>query len=140
MSYDICLNDPVTGETIEFDYPHQIRGGTYAIGGTTEAWLSVTYNYSQWYQKDGVFPNQGKNKTGIWSISGLSGAESIPVLKTAISALENRNDDLTSEEIKDLEGHGITDYWLPTRKNAIKPLYQLLAFAHMRPDGIWMVE
>lgn len=29
------------------------------------------------------------------------------------------------------------DYWEPTAGNAIKPLYQLISFAQMRPDGIW---
>ena len=37
MSYDISLTDPVTGETLELDTPHHMRGGTYAVGGTTEA-------------------------------------------------------------------------------------------------------
>ena len=32
---------------------------------------------------------------------------------------------------------GERDYWLPTRTNAIRPLYQLLALAQMRPDGVW---
>lgn len=35
MSYDIRLIDPVTKETINFDTPHQMTGGTYAVGGTT---------------------------------------------------------------------------------------------------------
>lgn len=29
------------------------------------------------------------------------------------------------------------DYWESTAANAIKPLYQLIAFAQLRPDGIW---
>ena len=29
------------------------------------------------------------------------------------------------------------DYWEPTAANAIKPLYQLIALAKMRPDCIW---
>lgn len=28
------------------DQPHQIAGGTFARGGTTELWVNVTYNYS----------------------------------------------------------------------------------------------
>ena len=28
-------------------------------------------------------------------------------------------------------------YWVATRENAIRPLYQLLAMAQMRPDGVW---
>ena len=44
MSYDIDLLDPVTKKTIELDFPHAMRGGTYAVGGDTRASLNVTYN------------------------------------------------------------------------------------------------
>ena len=117
MSYDISLKDPVTHKVLEVDSPHQMRGGTYAMNGTTELWLNVTYNYSQYYYRDDVF---GEN--GIRSIYGLTGAESIPLLRKAIDAL---GDDVAS------------DYWLPTEGNAKRPLTQLLAMAQMRPDGVW---
>lgn len=137
MSYDITLNDPVTKETIELDAPHQIKGGTYAMNGTSEAWLNVTYNYARWYYKDGVFPSKDGESQGIRTIYGMSGAESIPVLKGAIAALENSTDEISDEERKQYEEQEVTGYWMPTRENAIKPLYSLLAFAQMRPDGVW---
>lgn len=144
MSYDISLQDPVTKETVHFDIPHQMVGGTYVVGGTTDAWLNITYNYSRWYYKDGVFPDRGERGkdfcnrlTGIRSIYGMSGAESISVLQHAIEALENMSEDLTDEEIREYEKKDVVGYWLPTRTNAIKPLYQLLAMAKMRPDAIW---
>lgn len=132
MSYDISLVDPVTKETLTMDAPHQMRGGTYAIGGTDEMWVNITYNYARWYYKDYAF---GEN--GIRSIYGLSGAESIPVLKKAIAGLEDSDEELPHEEAKQCMEHGATGYWLPTRTNAIRPLYQLLALAQMRPDGVW---
>lgn len=132
MSYGISLVDPVTHETLTVDAPHQMRGGIYAIGGTDELWMSITYNYAWWYYKDYAF---GEN--GIRSIYGLSGAESIPVLKKVISGLENSREELPNDEIKECLEQGVSGYWLPTRENAIKPLYQLLAMAQMRPDGIW---
>ena len=49
MSYDITLNDPVSGAVIEFDKPHQMKGGTYQVGGSRDAWQNITYNYSQYY-------------------------------------------------------------------------------------------
>lgn len=137
MSYDIYLRDRVTKETVNFDTPHQMAGGTYAIGGTAEAWLNVTYNYAQWYYKDGVFPNNGDDNSGIRSIYGLSGADSIPVLEHAIKALESMTEDLSEEEIQEYKDGGAGGYWTPTRENAIKPLYQLLAMAKMRPDAVW---
>ena len=51
-----------------------------------------------------------------------TGAESISILQQAIAAL---GDDTTS------------NYWDATEGNAKRPLYQLLAMAQMRPDGIW---
>lgn len=137
MSYDIYLRDRVTKETVHFDTPHQMAGGTYAVGGTTEAWLNITYNYAQWYYKDGVFPNNGEDNSGIRSIYGLSGADSIPVLEHAIKTLESMTEDLSEEEIQEYKDGGVGGYWMPTRENAVKPLYQLLAMAKMRPDAVW---
>ena len=115
MSYDISLLDPTTKETIEFENNHDIRGGTYAMGGTTEAWLNITYNYAEHYRR--VIGDKG-----IRTIYGMTGAESIPLFKNAISQL---GDDISE------------DYWEDTEGNAKKPLYGLLAFAQLRPDGIW---
>ena len=92
-----------------------MRGGTYAIGGTRDAWLNVTYNYANHYYRT-------MGDKGIRAIYGMTGAESIPVLEDAISKL---GDDVSS------------DYWEDTEGNAKKALCQLLALAKMRPDGIW---
>jgi hypothetical protein len=70
------------------------------------------------------FPHQisGGNYVAGGTKYGMTGAESIPVLKEAISKL---GDDTNP------------DYWKPTEGNAKEPLLGLLAFAQMRPDGIW---
>lgn len=114
MSYDINLCDPVSGQVIHFDAPHQMKGGTYAMGGSTEAWLNVTYNYSPHFGAIG--------EEGIRSIYGKTGADSIPMLKRCIDALDDDVDE---------------DYWKPTEGNAKQALCGLLAFAQMRPDGVW---
>lgn len=132
MSYDIKLIDPVTKEVLQLEREHFMRGGTYAVNGTTEMWLNITYNYAQWYRKEYAF-----GKDGIRSIYGLSGAKSIPLLKKAILGLENSKEKLPEDEVKKCLDQGINGYWLPTRENSIKPLYQLLAMAELRPDGIW---
>lgn len=36
MSYDINLCDPVTHDVLELDDPHDMRGGTYAMGGVND--------------------------------------------------------------------------------------------------------
>ena len=94
--------------------------------------VNITYNYARWYYKDYAF-----GEKGIRSIYGLSGAESIPVLKKAIAGLEDSDEELPYEEAKQCLEQGATGYWLPARTNAIRPLYQLLALAQMRPDGVW---
>ena len=120
MSYDIALTCPVTGTTLELDEPHQMKGGTYAVGGTRVAALNITYNYAEHFYR--VFLEIQFSKEGIRSIYGLTGAESIPVLESVIAKL---GDDVDY------------DYWKPTEGNAKKALTQLLALAKMRPDGVW---
>lgn len=142
MSWDISLRDPVTHKTIELSEPHFMRGGLYQQGGTKELWLNVTWNYGRWYHLDGLFPSFPDDRfsggrAGIRSIYGMTGAESIPVLEKAIAALEARTDDISGKERAQWMEKGTSSYWIPTRENAIKPLHQLLAFAKMRPDGVW---
>jgi hypothetical protein len=115
MSYDISLLNPITREPLELDFPHHMRGGTYAIGGTTRLELNITYNYSKYYYK--YF-----GEKGIRTLYGMTGAESIPILQEVIEKLNN---DTTN------------DYWEGTEGNAKQALLQLLALAKMRPDGIW---
>lgn len=117
MSYDIRLNDPVTKQVIQMDDPHFMSGGTYAAEGTKELWLNITYNYASVFRRPEVF-----GEDGIRSIYGMTGAESIPVLKKAIEVLSDEVD---------------PDYWKPTEGNVKKSICQLLAMAHMRPDGVW---
>jgi len=115
MSYDISLCDPVTGEIIELEEPHHMRGGTFAVGDTTEARLNITYNYFQHYSRT-------IGEKGIRTIYGMSGAQSIPILRDAVIQLA---DDVAK------------NYWTPTEGNAKRALLQLVALAEMRPDGVW---
>lgn len=116
MSYDISLCYPVTKETLHTKSKHEISGGTMCVGGTTEMWLNITYNYSKFYYK--VIDKE----KGIRFIYEKTGAESIPILEKAIEQLGDDVDE---------------DYWKATEGNAKKALYGLLAFAKLRPDGIW---
>lgn len=115
MSYDIYLYEPGTDAPVEFDDDHYMEGGTYSLGGTREAWLNITYNYSSVFYR--VFPDNG-----IRTIYGMTGSESLPLLEAAIAQLR----DDTSE-----------DYWECTEGNAKRALAQLAAMARMRPDGVW---
>lgn len=115
MSYDIYLVDPVTGSTIEVDNKHYVVGGTYVIGGTRSLHLNVTYNYFPHFLR--VF-----GEKGIRTIYGMTGASSLPILREAAEKLGNDVDD---------------DYWKATEGNAKCAILGLIAFAEMRPDGVW---
>jgi hypothetical protein len=116
MSYDIRLKDPKTGETATAPEKHSATGGTYVVGGTSNLWLNVTWNYGKHFRRV-------MGEKGIRTIYGMSGEESIPVLEEAMEQLdpESRSD----------------DYWEATEGNARAALENLLSFARMRPDCIW---
>lgn len=116
MSYDIYLLEPVSKERVIFPEKHHMSGGTYAIGGTNEAWLNITYNYSSHYVK------HIDEELGIRWLYGKTAADTIERLQAAADAMGD-----------DVDG----DYWEPTEGNAKRPLLQLVAMAKMRPDAIW---
>ena len=107
MSYDISLKDQVTGETLQVEHAHFMTGGTYAVGGTQEMWLNITYNYGHYYYEategdprfahdepacvhaDGSY-GPIETEYGIRGIYGKTGAESILMLKDMIARIESR--------------------------------------------------
>lgn len=115
MSYDIELTDPVTGERLELDEPHDMRGGTYAVGGTREAWINITYNYGWIFRQ--LFGDKG-----IRFLYGKTAAESLPHLEEGVALLK--------DDVSD-------DYWEATEGNAKQALHKLIALARLRPDGVW---
>jgi len=115
MSYDIDLTDPVTGEVLQLDEPHQMKGGTYALGGSREASINITYNYAPHFRD--LFGDKG-----IRWLYGKSAAETMANLEEAAGML---GDDVSE------------NYWEPTEGNAKRSLHQLIALARLRPDGIW---
>ena len=100
MSYDIRLD-------CELEQPHNLQGGTYAVGGTTEPWLNVTYNYSHHFYRV-------MGEKGVRSIYGLTARQSVPVLLAAIDQLGTDTSD---------------DYWQATEGNAREALCGLLTIA-----------
>ena len=119
MSYDIELVHPLTKETLQLDSPHHMRGGTYCVGGSRALHLNITYNYGKFYYS--AFERIGLHE-GIRSIYGKSGADSIVILNQVAALL--------GDDVND-------DYWKPTEGNAKAALFQLIAMAEMRPDGVW---
>ena len=129
MSYALGLRDPIADQWCELEEPHQMRGGTYPIGGSMTATINITYNYARHYRRvfqprasEHLCLDEDGNLSGIRVIYGLTGAEAIPILQRAIELLANDVDE---------------DYWKPTEGNAKRALLQCLALSRMRPDGVW---
>jgi hypothetical protein len=114
MSYDVELHDPKTGSLVEV--PLHESGGNVALGGTTGAWLNITYNYSEYFYQ------HLDAEQGLRWLYGKTGAETVERLQAAIMVLGTVQD---------------SNYWLSTPGNAGYALSILLSWAHMHPDAVW---
>lgn len=116
MSYDIYLVGG-DGSVIRFDRPHHLRGGTYQVGGTTEAHLNITYNYAPHFYR--LF-----GQDGIRWLYGKTVEQTSARLEAAIESLSCLDFD--------------SDYWKPTEGNARAALIDLLGLARMAPtNAVW---
>ena len=107
MGYSIRIKRADGGDAV-LPEKHDIAGGTYAVGGTRDAWLYVTYNYA------GIFARV-MGEGGVNQLDGGCVRDSLPLLAKAISALgDARPDD---------------DYWKATDGNAKEALVKLNALA-----------
>lgn len=121
MGYNVYLVDPETKEVLETEYPHHIKGGVHALGGTTCLELYVTYNYGKFFRRSNVL-----GEKGLLFLNGKLAKDTLPILKRAINALHDDSEP--------------RDYWEPTEGNAKKALYKLYSLALLRPDGEWQIE
>jgi hypothetical protein len=96
MSYDLYFEcDP-------FERPVPIMGGTYQVGGTTEARLNITYNYAPFFR-------EYLGPKGIRSLYGLRAAEVVERLGRVIPLMTGDPD---------------PDYWprpWPVERNPLCP-------------------
>ena len=99
--------------------PHQ-EGGTYVLGGLSEAELNVTYNYGQHFSDAGVeLHYKGGN------LHGKKAKEVVDLLQQAVNKLGTK----TSK-----------DYWAPTPGNAGHALSILLSWARQHPEATFEVH
>ena len=103
MSHDIHIIDSVTKIPKVLKELFVARGGTYAIGGSSEAWLNITYNYGKIYCE--LWGH------GLGDFHGMKIKEVKPKVEAGIKALG-------------VERHN--DYWKPTKGNAGAALFDLL--------------
>ena len=151
------------GGTFRADYHPET--GTFTPALNTDAHLNITYNYGSYYY-EAVSENGIRSIYGMTGGDSIAVLEKmIKILeekyKTDNEWLYTKKEktiffDEKGKVMKDpldtfikgllVEKKKITvdryeganqDYWEPTAANAIKPLYQLIALAKMRPDCIW---
>jgi hypothetical protein len=112
MSYWIYLEQD--GKTVQVD-GHE-EGGTYALGGTTDAELNVTYNYSRVYHP---------HDFSLKDLSDKTGGETSARLAELVSELGTDQSE---------------DYWEPSDGNAGHALNVLLSWAKQHPRAVWRVS
>lgn len=151
------------GGTYMVDYHPE--SGTFTPALNTEAHLNITYNYGRYYYE--VYGEEGirviYGKSGLDSIPMLEKAivylegkykknrEWLTTKRNrriyydengnemdGMIAFINKIVPTGKEDVEFEVCEGDTgDYWMDTAANAIRPLYQLIALAKMRPDCIW---
>ena len=116
MSYWVYLTAP-NGDVLQLDEPHDIKGGTYVLGGTNACELNITYNYSGILYRvlDG----------GIPALDGRTARDTAPMIQAAVEKLSDDTD---------------PNYWNATEGNVREALQGLLVFARAHPDGVWSIS
>lgn len=118
VSYDIYALH--CSQVVQLPAPHTLRGGTYAVEGTTQAHLNVTYNYGP------HFVRAFDDERGIRRLYGMRVSDSLPVLGRAMLCLKS-----------DLTGN----YWEATEGNARAALADLAILGALvlavQPDAVW---
>jgi len=122
MGWWINLFDPdepeMTRLPLEISGLHQ-GGGVITIGGSNQASMSVTYNYSKYY-----YDTIDKEDGFRW-LNGKLAKDTIVRLENAITELGT-----------DFSG----DYWEATEGNAGRILQSLVKWAHELPNAVWGVS
>lgn len=93
-------------------------GGTYVLGGTNQACLNITYNYSKF------FYDTLDAEKGLRFLNGMTAENVTPLLEVSVLALGTERDN---------------DYWKATEGNAGYALSILLKWAKQHPRGIFEV-
>lgn len=133
MGWDISIVDK-DGKVIKAHQKHQIRGGTYAIGGQEELQISETFNYSSTLKN--LFPHKivlNEVLYGIWVLDGLSTEDAKPLLIRAVNKL-----------IEEAVAEGVSlvphdNYWEPVLGNVLAMLMRMLELTRLG-SGYWRIE
>lgn len=120
MSWGIYLKDD-QGNTARVS-PHE-EGAVIVVGGTDEAYLNVTYNYSARFKEAGI--TNFKN-----TLQGKKAKDVVALLRSASAKLGARAFGTQVDE----------DYWKPTAGNARHALSILIQWCDQHPDATFEVH
>lgn len=115
MSYGVALK--VDGKFVQVE--RHVEGGVFAAGGTHQADLYVTFNYSPFFRE------HIDSEQRLYWLHGKTGAACIARLESAVAALGTERD---------------PDYWKATAGNAGYALSILLKWAKEHPEAVFDVE
>ncbi len=107
MSYWVYLEKD--GETVGVN--KHADGGTFVLGGTNEAELNVTYNYSKHYS--------------VNDINGKKAKDTVKELQEKVNEFGTERDN---------------DYWASTKGNVGYALNILLGWAKQHPEAVWRIS
>lgn len=116
MGIDLTLMQD--GKAVQVE-PFQY-GSVYALGGTSEADIAITYNYSRVYNE--IVPDWPGM---IRFFNGKRAGDMIPTMRMIVERLGTERD---------------PDYWAPTPGNAGYVMNMLLGWAEQYPDAVWDCE
>jgi hypothetical protein len=121
MSWWIGLHNSADEDSgiVQLDELNQDQGGTMRVGGSPEADLNVTYNYSGYYY------DYIDKEEGIKWLAGKKASETVERLEKAFAVLGEED---------------CGNYWKATPGNAGRALKVLLKWAKQYPDAVWFVH
>lgn len=97
--------------------PRHQEGGVVVVGGSCEAHISITYNYSPIYRGMAAF--------SLRDLNGKRAGETVSILESVVKCVGTANDS--------------DDYWEPTPGNAGRAAAVLLEWAKLHPQATWRV-
>lgn len=111
MGWSIYITDK-NGETVRLKSPHKISGSDFAVGGTQDLWMTLTFNYSRYYYQ-------------IWPCGGLCFLHGLSVKNAMRTLLEG---------MLLLKGEQCGDYWHASEGNARAGLLSILSLCALSPS------
>lgn len=127
MGFDVSLQ--MNGQSVQVE--SHTHGSIYVVGGTTDAEMSVTYNYSHlWPILLGRKPDSmTEDNPGYGLAPWIHGKKAADCQRLFEEAIEKWKAQLPYQ-----------DYWAPTIGNALAVIKVLHEWGTQYPDAVWVID